>query len=139
MPFAPQWLSLIQPVHVLSAAFVERPIVHNSTASMPTMLRALFMFASSSSGFTGRKPGIRLGWRLALLLCLYPGCHSLGWVFFEGTTSFFRQNHLTLYSKRTGATSKLSRGYGLYEVLRGGADKDLRSGGLGLAASGLER
>src|ERR1700734_578477 len=81
MPFAPQWLSLIQPVHVLSAAFVERPIVHNSTASMPTMLRALFMFASSSSGFTGRKPGIMLGWRLALLPFEYAVCRSIGWKF----------------------------------------------------------
>src|SRR5208282_3008606 len=48
MPFAPQWLSLIQPVHeadLLSAA-VARPIAVNSTASKPSVLIALFILNS---------------------------------------------------------------------------------------------
>src|SRR5579862_827066 len=48
MPFAPQWLSLIQPVHVivLFSAKVARLIAATITASRPHMLMALFMFTS---------------------------------------------------------------------------------------------
>jgi hypothetical protein len=48
MPFAPQWLSLIQPVHVivLFSAKVARLIAASITASRLHMLMALFMFTS---------------------------------------------------------------------------------------------
>jgi hypothetical protein len=48
MPFAPQWLSLIQPVHVivLFSAKVAKLIAASITASRPHMLMALFIFTS---------------------------------------------------------------------------------------------
>src|SRR5579863_657215 len=49
-PFAPQELSLIQPVQLIDlvSATVARLIVANSTASKPNAVIALFMFTSSS-------------------------------------------------------------------------------------------